>query len=58
MVKDLPTDKAPCSHGFNDAFVACGDISSKDFYRFIEDFYHGKVNLFLENGHKRHSALN
>ena len=46
VVKDLPSDKAPGPDGFNTDFIKhCWDIIAPDFYKLIEDFYNGKLNL-------------
>ena len=46
VVKDLPSDKAPGPDGFNGDFIkACWSIIAEDFYRLINDFYHGNISL-------------
>ncbi|XP_073360397.1 uncharacterized protein [Aegilops tauschii subsp. strangulata] len=46
VIMKMPADKAPGPDGFNATFLkACWDIVAPDFYRLIEDFYLGTVNL-------------
>lgn len=46
VIKNMPTDKSLGSDGFNAAFLkGCWDIIAQDFYRLIEDFYQGTVNI-------------
>ena len=46
VIKNLPSDKAPGPNGFNGDFIkACWNIIAPDFYKMIEDFYHGKISL-------------
>ncbi|KAM3292613.1 hypothetical protein ACQJBY_036379 [Aegilops geniculata] len=46
VVHHMPVDKAPGPDGFNATFLkACWPIIAPDFYKLINDFYHGTVNL-------------
>ncbi|XP_073360494.1 uncharacterized protein [Aegilops tauschii subsp. strangulata] len=46
VIMKIPTNKAPGPDGFNAAFLKdCWDILAPDFYRLIEDFHLGIVNL-------------
>ena len=46
VLKDLPTDRAPGSDGFNGLFVKkCWSIIEKDFLKLIKEFSHGNLSL-------------
>lgn len=46
VVKKMPRDKSLGPDGFNVAFhKSCWHIVVPNFYKLIEDFYEGKVNL-------------
>lgn len=46
VINHMPADKSPGPDEFNDAFLKnCWDIIAPDFYKLIEDFYHGVVNI-------------
>lgn len=46
MVKKMPADKSLGRDGFNATFLkACWDIVAPDFYRLIDDFHKGTVNI-------------
>lgn len=46
VIPSLPSDKSPGPDCFNDDFIkSCWGIICNDFYRLIEDFYFGRVNL-------------
>jgi hypothetical protein len=46
VVANMPTDKAPGPDGFTGLFIkVCWPIIKFDFYRLVQDFWEGKVNL-------------
>ena len=46
VVLHMLAGKSPRPDGFNATFLkACWSIIAPDFYKLIDDFYHGKVNL-------------
>lgn len=46
VVKEMPSDRAPCPDGFNGAFLkACWPVIKYDFYRLCHEFHEGKISL-------------
>ena len=55
VIKHMPVDKSLGPNGFNVAFLKnYWDIMAPDFYKLIEDCYHGTANIQTLTTHLSH----